>query len=116
MQYLYNDGTNYIFMNNEDYSQLEIPASTLGNDVNFLKENLEIEVSMYEGEILGITLPEKVDYEVIDTTDAVKGNTTNNAMKDATIETGYTVKVPMFIGVGEKILVTTKDGKYSSRA
>ena len=66
--------------------------------------------------ILGITLPEKVDYEVIETTDAVKGNTTNNAMKDATIETGYVVKVPMFIGVGEKILITTKDGKYSSRA
>lgn len=116
MQYLYNDGTNYVFMNNEDYSQLEIPASVLGDDVNFLKENLEIEVSMYDGEILGITLPEKVDYEVIETTDAVKGNTTNNAMKDATIETGYVVKVPMFIGVGEKILITTKDGKYSSRA
>ena len=116
MQYLYNDGTNYVFMNNEDYSQLEIPASVLGDDVNFLKENLEIEVSMYDGEILWITLPEKVDYEVIETTDAVKGNTTNNAMKDATIETGYVVKVPMFIGVGEKILITTKDGKYSSRA
>ena len=116
MQYLYNDGTNYVFMNNEDYTQLEIPASVLGDDVNFLKENLEIEVSMYDGEILGITLPEKVDYEVIETTDAVKGNTTNNAMKDATIETGYVVKVPMFIGVGEKILITTKDGKYSSRA
>ena len=94
MQYLYNDGTNYVFMNNEDYTQLEIPASVLGDDVNFLK----------------------VDYEVIETTDAVKGNTTNNAMKDATIETGYVVKVPMFIGVGEKILITTKDGKYSSRA
>lgn len=116
MQYLYNDGNNYVFMNNEDYSQLEIPASVLGDDVNFLKENLEIEVSMYDGEILGITLPEKVDYEVIETTDAVKGNTTNNAMKDATTETGYVVKVPMFIGVGEKILITTKDGKYSSRA
>src|SRR5574344_1376426 len=112
MQYLYNDGTNYVFMNNEDYTQLEIPASVLGDDVNFLKENLEIEVSMYDDEILGITLPEKVDYEVIETTDAVKGNTTNNAMKDATIETGYVVKVPMFIGVGEKILINTKDGKY----
>ena len=116
MLYLYNDGTNYVFMNNEDYTQLEITESVLGDDVNFLKENLEIEVSMYDGEILGITLPEKVDYEVIETTDAVKGNTTNNAMKDATIETGYVVKVPMFIGVGEKILITTKDGKYSSRA
>ena len=116
MQYLYNDGTNYVFMNNEDYTQLEIPASVLGDDVNFLKENLEIEVSMYDGEILGITLPEKVDYEVIETTDAVKGNTTNNAMKDATIETGYVVKVPLFINEGEKIIISTKDGKYSGRA
>ena len=116
MQYLYNDGTNYVFMNNEDYSQLEIPASVLGDDVNFLKENLEIEVSMYDGEILGITLPEKIEFEVVDTTDATKGNTTNNAQKDATLETGYTIKVPMFIKTGERIIVSTKDGKYSSRA
>ena len=71
---------------------------------------------MYEGDILGINLPEKVEYQVIETTDAVKGNTTNNAQKDATIETGYVIKVPMFISQGETIVVTTKDGKYASRA
>ena len=116
MQYLYSMGDSYVFMNNDDYSQLEIPVSKLSDEQKFLKEGLEIEVSTYEGEIIGIGLPEKIDYEVIETTDATKGNTTNNAMKDATIETGYVVKVPMFIATGEKIIISTKDGKYVSRA
>ena len=76
----------------------------------------KITVDYYDGEILGITLPEKVEYEVIETEPAVRGNTTNNAQKDAKIETGYIVKVPLFINQGEKIIVSTKDGKYSSRA
>ena len=71
---------------------------------------------MYEGEILGIQLPEKIEYEVVETSDAVKGNTTNNAQKDAKIETGYVVKVPLFINQGEKILISTLDGKYAGRA
>ena len=116
MQYLYKEGNNYIFMNNNDYSQLEVPEEKLGNDTKFLKEGLNIDIQMYDGEIIGIDLPEKVDYEIIETTDAVKGNTTNNALKDAKIETGYIVKVPMFINNGERIIITTKDGKYSSRA
>ena len=71
---------------------------------------------MYNNEIIGVNLPEKVEYEIIETADAVKGNTTSNAMKDATIETGLVVKVPLFINSGEKIIVTTRDGKYYSRA
>ena len=116
MQYLYKDGSNYVFMNNNDYSQMEISESIVADNAKFLKEGLDITVQMYNGEILGLVLPEKVEYEVIETTDAVKGNTTNNATKDATIETGYTLRVPMFISQGEKIVVTTMDGKYSSRA
>ncbi len=116
MVYLYNQSDNYVFMNNEDYSQLEIPASVLNDNIKYLKENLEIHVQMYNGEIIGIDLPEKVEYEIIETSDATKGNTANNAMKDATIETGLVVKVPLFISNGEKIIITTKDGKYSSRA
>ena len=73
-------------------------------------------ISMYEGEIIGVTLPEKVEYVVTETTEAVKGNTTNNAQKDATLENGYVVKVPLFINQGETIIVSTLDGKYSSRA
>ena len=77
---------------------------------------MEIQIDQYEGEILGVTLPEKIEYEVVETEPAVKGNTTNNAMKDATIETGYVVKVPLFINQGEKIVISTSDGKYSGRA
>lgn len=116
MNYLYNDGTNYVFMNNETYEQLEIPEEKLKNQVKFLKEGMDIDISSYEGEIIGITLPEKVEYEVTETTDATKGNTTNNATKDATIETGYTLRVPLFISQGEHIIVSTLDGKYVSRA
>ena len=116
MQFLYKENENYVFMNTNDYSQMEVSSSIIGDDAKFLKEGLVIEIQMYEGEILGIVLPEKIDYKVTETTDAVKGNTTNNAMKDATIESGYTIKVPMFISEGETIIVSTKDGKYVSRA
>jgi|SRR5574344_2244246 elongation factor P len=116
MQYLYADGSKYVFMNTETYDQMEIEANKIGDQVNFLKENLDVTISMYEGEILGIQLPEKVEYEVIETQEATKGNTTNNAQKDAKIETGYTIKVPLFINQGEKIVVTTSDGKYAGRA
>lgn len=116
MQFLYKENDNYVFMNTNDYSQMEVSSSIIGDDAKFLKEGLIIEIQMYEGEILGIVLPEKIDYKVTETTDAVKGNTTNNAMKDATIESGYTIKVPMFISEGETIIVSTKDGKYVSRA
>ena len=116
MQYLYVDGNNYVFMNTETYDQMELPSEKLTDQIKFLKEGMEVTIIVYEGEILGIDLPEKVEYEVTETTEAVKGNTTNNAMKDATIETGYVVKVPLFIAQGEKIIITTKDGKYSSRA
>lgn len=116
MQYLYSMGDTYTFMNNETYEQLEIEVGKLGDQVHFLKEGMEITITMYQGEILGISLPEKVEYEVIETADAVKGNTTNNAQKDAVIETGYTVKVPLFISQGEKIIISTSDGKYAGRA
>ncbi len=116
MVYLYNQGDTFVFMDNSDYSQLEIDVKFIGENVKFLKENLEIEIQTFEGEIIDISLPEKVEYEVTETTDATKGNTTNNAMKDAKIVTGFIVKVPLFIGNGEKIIISTKDGKYSSRA
>ena len=116
MQYLYQDGNRYVFMNSQTYDQIEIPEEKLEDEKKFLKEGMEITIDFYEGEIIGITLPEKIEFEVIETEPAVKGNTTNNAMKDATIETGFTVKVPLFINQGEKIIISTKDGKYSSRA
>ena len=116
MTYLYKDGDNYIFMDSETYEQVSVPEVQLEEEKKFLKENLEIKINFYQGEIIGLDLPEKIEFEVVDTTDAVKGNTTNNAQKDATIETGYVVKVPLFINQGEHIIISTIDGKYSSRA
>ena len=116
MQFLYTNGDNYVFMNTETYDQIEVPGSKLEQEKKFLKEGLEIQLEYYEGELLGVNLPEKIEFEVTATEPAVKGNTTNNAMKDATIETGYTIKVPLFINQGEHIIISTSDGKYSSRA
>jgi len=116
MTFLYKDGSNYIFMDSETYEQVSVPEVQLEEEKKFLKENLEIKINFYNGEIIGLDLPEKIEFEIVDTTVAVKGNTTNNALKDATIETGYTVKVPLFINQGEHIIISTIDGKYSSRA
>ena len=116
VSFLYAAGDNYTFMNNETYEQIEVSTKVLGDNVKFIKEGLTLTLDIYEGEIIGVTLPEKVEYEVIETEPAVKGNTATNASKDAKIETGYVVKVPLFINEGERIIISTKDGKYSGRA
>jgi elongation factor P len=116
MQFLYSTGDTYNFMNMETYEQTELTKDQLGNDVYYLTEGLDVLLSFYEGELLGVILPEKVTMEVTETEPAVKGNTTNNALKDATVETGLKVRVPLFIEQGEKIVIYTADGKYSSRA
>ena len=116
MQYLYNTGDSYVFMNMETYEQLELTADQVGSNKDFLIENLMVNIIQYQGELLGINLPDKIELTVTETEPAIKGNTTNNALKDAKIETGYTVKVPLFINSGERIIISTKDGKYSSRA
>lgn len=103
-------------MNMETYEQIEISKDQIGDDAKFLKENLNIDLTFYEGELLGISLPDKIEYKVTKTEPAVKGNTTNNATKDAEVETGMTVRVPLFIEEGENIVISTKDGKYVSRA
>ena len=115
MQYLYNDGNMYSFMNMNTYEQVEIDKSQISNEVKFLKEGLEVILYFYENEMLGIELPEKIDFKIIQTEPAVKGNTATNATKDAIIETGYLVKVPLFIEQDEEIIVSTKDCKYVSR-
>lgn len=116
MQYLYEMGEVYYFMNMETYDQIELNKSQLGEDYKFLKENLVVSITFYEGEVLGLSLPDKIEYVVTHTEPAVKGNTTNNALKDATLENGLTIRVPLFISEGETVLVATKDGKYASRA
>ena len=116
MQFLYASGDSYNFMNMETYEQIELTKDQLGDDVNYLKEGLSVDLSFYEGELLGVMLPDKVELEVTHTEPAVKGNTTNNATKDATLETGLVVRVPLFVEQGKKIIVSTSTGKYDSRA
>ena len=115
VQYLYNTGDTYCFMNMNTYEQLELSKDQIGDDAKYLKENLTLDLTFYEGELLGVSLPDKIEYKVTKTEPAVKGNTTNNALKDAEVETGMNVRVPLFIEEGETIIVSTSDGKYVSR-
>ncbi len=116
MQFLYATGDSYNFMNMETYEQIELTKSQLGEDSNYLKEGLNVELSFYEGELLGLLLPDKVVLKVTSTEPAVKGNTTNNATKDATLETGLVVRVPLFVDTNDEIIISTSTGKYDSRA
>lgn len=116
MQFLYSTGDVYTFMNMNDYSQVELSKANLGDDVKYLKENLDVDITFFEGEMLGLSLPDKIEMLVTKAEPGVKGNTTSSAMKDATLETGYVIKVPLFVNEGEKVIISTKDGKYVSRA
>lgn len=116
LSYLYSAGDNYVFMDLNTYDQMEISHTLIEDQIKFLKEGMEVESMIIEGEVVGITLPEKVSYKVISAPDAVKGNTTSGAQKDATIETGYDLKVPLFISEGDEIIITTRDGKYFGKA
>lgn len=116
MQFLYAQGDTYYFMNMETYDQVELSNKQLGDNVKFLKENLIVTISFYEGEVLGIILPDKIEMKITHSEPAVKGNTSTGAMKDAELETGMVVKVPLFVEEGETIVISTADGKYVSRA
>ena len=114
-QYLYNTSDMYYFMDMNTYEQVELSEKQIENEKKYLKENLEVELVYFESELIGLNLPEKVEYKVTYTTDAVKGNTSTNALKDATLENGLEVKVPLFICEGDVVVISTKDGKYVSR-
>ncbi len=117
MQYLYDDGENLVFMDNETYEQIEIPKSRLEWEMQFMKENDNVTISMYEGsEILGVILPDKVELQIVECEPAVKGDTATSATKNAKVETGLDIRVPLFIQNGEMVLISTADGKYSGRA
>jgi elongation factor P len=115
MQYLYHSGDNYVFMDMETYEQIELNKALLKDEIDYLKENLEVELVFHKDEMLGINLPEKIEVLVTRTEPASKGNTATSASKDATVETGLVVRVPLFINEGEEIVISTSDGKYVSR-
>lgn len=116
MQFLYKTGTTYNFMNMNSYEQVELSKEQIGDDTIYLKDGLDVSLSFYDGELLGIIFPDKIAVKIVSAEPAVKGNTTSNASKEAIVETGLMVKVPMFINAGEVIIISTKDGKYDSRA
>ncbi|WP_457568161.1 elongation factor P [Desulfurobacterium sp.] len=115
MEYLYNDGTFYYFMDTRTYEQIPVPAENLGEKAKFLKENDTVQVQFYKGEPLSVKLPKTVILQVVETEPGFKGDTVNNVLKPATLETGAVVQVPTFINAGEYVKVDTETGKYLER-
>ncbi|WP_102027057.1 elongation factor P [Salirhabdus sp. Marseille-P4669] len=116
MQYLYASGTMHNFMDQETFEQIELPAEQIEYELKFLKENMEVTILVYNGETLGVELPNTVELEVVETEPGIKGDTASGGTKPATVETGLVVQVPFFVNVGDKLVVNTSDGKYVSRA
>ena len=116
MQYLYEDGGMYTFMNTETYEQTELNTETLGDALNYLKENMEVNLQTFKGRIIGISLPNSVNLQVTECEPSVKGNTATGATKMAKLETGYEVRVPLFINEGEVLQIDTRTGQYIGRA
>ena len=115
MQYLYNDGDIYHFMDTESFEQIEINRKRLGDVLNYLKEGSTVEVSSYKDEIVDIELPVAVELEITATEPGFKGDTATGGNKPATLETGFTVQVPLFINEGDIIKVDTRSGEYLER-
>ena len=116
MQYLYDTEDSLVFMDNETYDQIEIPKDRLTWERQFMKPEDTVNITSYEGEILVVQLPDKVTLQVVEAEPAVKGDTATSALKNAVLETGLQVKVPLFINQDEMIVINTSDGKYSGRA
>ncbi|GGE73772.1 elongation factor P [Priestia taiwanensis] len=116
MQYLYAMGDQHVFMDNESYEQLELAATQIEYELKFLTENMEIYIMSYQGETLGLELPNTVELTVTETEPGIKGDTASNVTKPAIMETGLVVQVPIFINAGEKLIINTGESKYVSRA
>ncbi len=115
MQYIYNDGHNYYFMDKDSYEQIPIEQEKIGNYADLLKEGNDVEVTFYNDMVIGIELPASIALKVVKTIPGAKGNTVSGAMKPATLETGAVVQVPLFIKEGDVIKITTSDKKYQER-
>ena len=116
MQYLYNEGDLYYFMDNETYEQIPISKDTLGDDFRFVKENENVKICSHKGNVFSVEPPLFVELEITETEPGVKGNTATNVLKPATVETGAVVKVPIFIEQGERIQIDTRTGEYLGRS
>jgi len=116
VQFLYEDGTNFHFMDLVDFHQFEVPVKTVGEAKNYLAENMEVQMLVHEETVLEVVLPASVVLTIKESAPGIKGDSATNVQKPATLETGYVVHVPLFIEEGEKIKVDTRTGEYLSRA
>ncbi len=116
MQYLYNDGDGYVFMDNENFEQLSLSKEDIGDGVKWLMENMTIGVLMHNSVIMGIELPNFVELTVSETEPGIKGDTATGATKNAKLESGATVQVPLFVNEGDRLRIDTRTGQYMERA
>jgi elongation factor P len=114
--YLYNDGADVHLMDAETFDQLALPAESLADELRFMRENDTIQMLLVDGAPAGLQLPASVELEVVETEPGVKGDTVSNVTKPATLETGAVVQVPLFVNVGERVKVDTREARYISRA
>ena len=116
MQYLYANGDDHVFMDNESYEQIELAAKQIEDELKYLKENMEVHIMKYGEEVLGVELPVTVTLEVAETEPGIKGDTASGGSKPAKLETGLVVQVPFFVNTGDKLIINTEEGEYVSRA
>jgi elongation factor P len=116
MQYLYANGDQHVFMDTDNYEQIELGETQIEYELKFLKENMEVHVIQYQSETLGVELPATVELEVTDTEPGIKGDTASGGSKPATMETGLVVQVPFFVNSGDRLIINTSEGEYVSRA
>ena len=116
MQYLYASGDEHVFMDTETYDQLTLPTAQIEHELQFLLENMNVNIVMFQGEILGVQVPNTVQLEVTETEPGIKGDTQSGGTKPATMQTGLVVQVPFFINVGDKLIIDTRTEAYVSRA
>ncbi|MBS3976991.1 MAG: elongation factor P [Syntrophomonadaceae bacterium] len=116
MQYLYPEGDNYVFMDTDTYEQIILNKENIGTGLKYLKDNMNIYVLFYQEQSFGVELPNSVELKVVETEPGIRGDTATGATKSATLETGAVVQVPLFINVGDVLLIDTRSGDYIKRA
>ncbi|MDD2620276.1 MAG: elongation factor P [Syntrophomonadaceae bacterium] len=116
MQYLYNDGESFVFMDTQNYEQINVSEAAMGDNAKWLLENMNINVLFFQENIIGIEIPNFVEMKVVDTEPGVKGDTATGATKNAFLETGAVVQVPLFINTGDRLRIDTRTGEYMERA
>ena len=115
MQYLYTEGTDYVFMDNTTFDQMQVPGASLGDAAKYVKEGDSVILQLYNGSIVGVDLPAAVELEVTETEPGVQGDRVSGARKPATLETGHQVQVPLFVNTGDRVKVDTRTGEYLTR-